>query len=54
MFKNAFKSVSTSAITVFLDRLSPTAASSAIKVTGGAEEDRVNLKSADKWDIQVD
>jgi hypothetical protein len=48
MFKKFFKSVCTSTIAVFLDLLSPTATSSAVKTTGGAEEDPVDLESADK------
>jgi len=54
IFKKAFKSVCTSTIAVFLDLLSPSATSSAIKTTGGAEEDPIGLESADKWDIQMD
>lgn len=54
MFKKAFKSVCTSANAVFLDLLSPTATSSALNTTGGAEEDPIDLESADKWEIQVD
>jgi len=48
IFKKAFKSVCTSTIAVFLDLLSPSATSSAIKTTGGAEEDPIGLESADK------
>jgi len=48
MFKKVFKNVCTSAIAVFLDVLSPTAACSATKTTGGVEEDPVDLESADK------
>lgn len=54
MFKKAFKSVCTSTIAVFMDLLSPSATSSAVKITGGAEEDPIGLESADKWDIQMD
>jgi hypothetical protein len=49
IFKKAFfKSVCTSTIAVFLDSLSPSATSSAIKITGGAEEDPIGPESADK------
>jgi len=48
MFKKAFKTVCTSTIAVFLDLLSPTATSSAVKTTGGAEEDPLDLESAVK------
>lgn len=54
MFEKVFKNVCISAIAVFLDVLSPTAASSATKTTWGAEEDPVDLESVDKWYILVD